>query len=407
MINKDFFAALEDLEREKGIGQQTFIETLESALVFAYKKNFGSASGISVKLNPERHTIKVYSTKTVAEEITDLDREITLEEARLIKKTAKIGDVLSEEITPKEFGRIAAQTAKQVVMQRLREAERDAAVSEFTERESEVLTCIVRRIDSGNVYVDTGKGQIEGILMPGDQVDGEKYAVNDKLKVFVKKVRNTPKGPQIVVSRTSAGLVRRLFEIEIPEIRQGLIEIKSIARDAGQRTKIAVYTEEPGVEAVGACVGNNGVRVNAIVSELGGEKIDIVLWCEDPLEFIARALSPAKVILVEAMGDEKIARVVVPDDKLSLAIGRSGQNARLAARLTGWKIDVKPESAVENTGRAGVSDDSSDEISKDETAEELSSDDGGALEEVKQDTEISEDITGDISFDDINLDDEI
>lgn len=344
MINKDFFLALEDLEREKGIPKETFIETLESALVFAYKKNFGSASGISVKLNPERNTIRVFSTKVVAEEIVDSDKEITLEEARLIKKTAKAGDVLSEEITPKDFGRIAAQTAKQVVMQRLREAERDAAVTELTEKEAEVLTCIVRRIDGDNVYVDTGKNQVEGILMKNDQPDGEKYAVNDKLKVFVKKVRQTPKGPQIVVSRTSAGLVRKLFEIEVPEIRQGLVEIKSIARDAGQRTKVAVYTEEEGIEAVGACVGNNGARVNAIVSELGGEKIDIVPWSEDPLEFIARALSPAKVILVEAIGDEKIAKVIVPDDKLSLAIGKAGQNARLAARLTGWKIDVKPES---------------------------------------------------------------
>ena len=343
MINKDFFLALEDLEREKGISQDAFIETLEGALVFAYKKNFGESSGISVKLNPERNTIKVYSTKTVVSEILDYDREITLEDAKKLKKTAKVGDVLSEEITPKEFGRIAAQTAKQVVMQRLREAERDVAATEFSEKESEVLTCVIRRIESGNVFVDIGKGQIEGILMPGDQIDGEKYEINDKLKVFVKKVRNSPKGLQIVVSRTSAGLVKRLFEIEVPEIRQGLVEIKSIARDAGQRTKIAVYTEESGLDAVGSCVGSKGMRVNAIVAELGGEKIDIVPWCEDPLEFIARALSPAKVILVEALDEEKTARVVVPADKLSLAIGREGQNARLAARLTGWKIDVKSD----------------------------------------------------------------
>jgi len=351
MINKDFFLALEDLEREKGISQKAFIDTLESALVFAYKKNFGEASGIAVKLNPERHTIKVYSTKTVVAEILDPDKEITVEQARQTKKTARVGDVLSEEITPKEFGRIAAQTAKQVVMQRLREAERDVAVTEYTEKENEVLTCIIRRVEGGNVYVDIGKGQIEGILMQGDQVDGEKYQVNDKLKVFVKKVRQTSKGPQIVVSRTSAGLVKRLFEIEVPEIRQGLVEIKSIARDAGQRTKIAVYTEEAGLDPVGACVGTKGMRVNAIVSELGGEKIDIVPWCEDPLEFIARALSPAKVISVEALSEEKSARIIVPSDKLSLAIGREGQNARLAARLTGWKIDVKPDNLNANANK--------------------------------------------------------
>lgn len=250
MINKDFFLALEDLEREKGIRQETFIETLESALVFAYKKNFGSASGISVKLNPEKNTIKVYGIKTVVEEITDPDREITLEEAREIKKTAKVGDVLTEEITPKDFGRIAAQTAKQVIMQRLKEIERDVAVEEFTEKENEVLTCIVRRIEGTNVFVDIGKGQIEGILMAGDQINGEHYEVNDKFKVYVKKVRTTAKGPQIVVSRTSAGLVKRLFENEVPEIRQGLVVIKSIARDAGQRTKMAVFTEESGIDPV-------------------------------------------------------------------------------------------------------------------------------------------------------------
>ena len=344
MINKDFFLALEDLEREKGIRQETFIETLESALVFAYKKNFGSSSGISVKLNPEKNTIKVYGVKTVVEEITDPDREILLEEAREIKKSAKVGDVLTEEITPKDFGRIAAQTAKQVIMQRLKEIERDVAVEEFTEKENEVLTCIVRRIEGTNVFVDIGKGQIEGILMPGDQINGEHYEVNDKFRVYVKKVRTTAKGPQIVVSRTSAGLVKRLFENEVPEIRQGLVLVKSIARDAGQRTKIAVATEESGIDPVGACVGNKGTRVNAVVSELGGEKIDIIPWSEDPLEFIARALSPAKVILVQTNSEEKSAKVIVPDDKLSLAIGKDGQNARLAARLTGWKIDVKSRS---------------------------------------------------------------
>lgn len=344
MINKDFFLALEDLEREKGISQDAFIEALENALVFAYKKNFGEASGISVKLYPDKNTIKVYSIRDIVEEVVNKDKEISLEDAKIIKKSVKVGDVLTEEITPKDFGRIAAQTAKQVIMQKLRDTERDNAYVEFTEKENEILTCIIRRIENGNVFVDIGKGQIEGILMPGDQIHGERYELNDKLKVFVKKVRNTSKGPQIVVSRSSAGLVKRLFENEVPEIHQGLVLIKSIARDAGQRTKIAVFTEDKDIDAVGSCVGNKGARVNAIVDELGGEKIDIIPWSEDPLEFIARSLSPARVIMVQVNTDEKTAKVIVPDDKLSLAIGRDGQNARLAARLTGWKIDVKSQS---------------------------------------------------------------
>lgn len=341
MINKDFFLALEDLEREKGIPPEVFIEALENALVFAYKKNFGESAGISVKLDPEKNQIRVYSIRDVVEEVTDPDHEISLEEAREIRKNVKVGDQLIDEITPKDFGRIAAQTAKQVIMQKLRDTERDLAFSEFSQKENEILNCTVRRIENGNVFVDIGKGQIEGILMPGDQIRGENYQLNDRIKVFVKKVRTTSKGPQIVVSRSSAGLVKRLFELEVPEISHGIVVIKEIARDAGQRTKMAVWSEDPNVDAVGACVGNKGVRVNAVVAELGGEKIDIIPWSEDPLEFIARALSPAKVLMVQTNAEEKTAKVIVPDDKLSLAIGRDGQNARLAARLTHWKIDVK------------------------------------------------------------------
>jgi N utilization substance protein A len=341
MVNKDFFLALEDLEREKGIKQETFLEALEAALVLAYKKNYGEASGISVKLFPDKNTIRVFATKKVVKEVTDPDKEISLEEAHLLKKSYKEGDEISEEVTPKSFGRIAAQTAKQVMLQKLREAERDVAMEEFTEKENEIFTGIIRRIEGKNVFIDIGKGQLEGILMPADQVEGEKYEINDRIKVYVKKVRNTPKGPQVVVSRTSTGLVKRLFENEVPEIRQNVVIIKSIARDPGNRTKIAVFSQDAGVDAIGACVGNKGVRVNAVVSELGGEKIDIIPWCEDPLEFIAMSLSPAKVLMVQANYDEKTAKVIVPDDKLSLAIGKDGQNARLAARLTGWKIDVK------------------------------------------------------------------
>ena len=350
MTNQDFFNALVDLEREKGISQEVFISALENALVFAYKKSTGDVSGIQVKLNPEKKTIRIYSVKYVVGEVVDPEKEITLEEAKEVKKTAKIGDVLSTEIMPKNFGRIAAQTAKQVIMQKLREIERENTVNEFEDKEGELMACTIRRIEEGNIYVEIGGNQIEGVLMPKDQVPGEKYELNQRLNVFVKKVKNSGKVAQIVVSRTANGLVKRLFENEVPEIKQGVVQIKGIAREPGQRTKIAIYSEDPMVDAVGACVGNKGVRVNAIVSELGGEKIDIIPWGENPLEFIARALSPAKVIKVSELDAENTARAIVPDDKLSLAIGRNGQNARLAVRLTGWKIDVKSESNALSEG---------------------------------------------------------
>lgn len=344
MVNKDFFLALEDLEAEKGISREVFIETLENALVIAYKRNSGVSGGVEVRLNPEKAKIQIFSVRNVVEVVEDKDKEISLEEARLIKKTCKPGDVISEEIFPKDFGRIAAQTAKQVIMQKLRETERDNTITEFSDKENQIMNCIVRRIEDKTVFVEIGKGEIEGVLLPNDQVAGERYELNQKIKVFVKRVRNTGRTAQIQVSRTAAGLVSRLFENEVPEIRQGIVEIKAISREAGARTKIAIHSTDPNVDAVGACVGNKGARVNAIVQELNGEKIDIVLWSEDPLEYIAKALSPAKVIRVSAIEGEKVATVVVPDDKLSLAIGRDGQNARLAARLTGWKIDVKSES---------------------------------------------------------------
>jgi N utilization substance protein A len=346
MINQDFFLALEDLEREKGISQEVFISALETALVSAYKKATGDVGGIAVKLNPEKKTIKIYSTKNVVEEVLDPEKEISVEDAVLIKKSYKAGDVISTEIATKNFGRIAAQTAKQIIMQKLREIERDNTVSEFEDREGELMTCNVHRIEDGNVYVELGGNQIEGILMPKDQVPGEKYEVNQKLNVYVKRVKNAGKVAQIVVSRTANGLVKRLFENEVPEIKQGIVVIKGVARDPGQRTKIAIYSEDPSVDALGACVGNKGARVNAVVEQLGGEKIDIIPWSENPLEFIAKALSPAKVVKVIQLEGENSARVIVPDDKLSLAIGRSGQNARLAVRLTGWKIDVKSESSA-------------------------------------------------------------
>ncbi len=345
MISKDFFLALDQLELEKGISKDAFIETLEAALVFAYKKHYGDSARIVVRLNKEKGTIKVFAMKDVVEEISDQENEILLEDALKENSRIKVGEALIKEITPKDFGRIAAQTAKHVIMQRLREFERNAAMTEFTDKENEILTGIIRRTDGQMYYIDLGKGNVEGVLLAQDQIKTEKYNLNDKIKVFVKKVRSTAQGPQVVVSRTSAGLVRKLFENEVPEIRQGLVEIKSVAREAGQRTKIAIYSSDTNIDPVGACVGAKGVRVNAIVNELGGEKMDIIPWCEDPLEFIARSLSPAEVKYVEGNEDEKKAKVVVADDKLSLAIGKEGQNARLAARLTGWKIDVKSQSA--------------------------------------------------------------
>ena len=355
MINQDFFMALEALEKEKGISQEEFIKALEDAMVIAYKKEMRVTGGVSIKLNPEKKSINVYSVRNVVEEVVDPDKEITEEEAKLVKKSIKVGDVLTVEIKPKDFGRIAAQTAKQVLMQKLREIERDNTVSEFEDKEGELMTCSVRRVENGNVYVEIGGNQIEGVLLPRDQVPGEKYEVNQRLNVYVKKVKNAGRNSQIMVSRSSSGLVKRVFENEVPEIKQGIVVIKSIARDPGQRTKIAIYSEDPMVDAIGACVGNKGARVNAIVSELGGEKIDIIPWSENPLEYISKALSPARVIKVIQTGDES-AIAIVPDDKLSLAIGRSGQNARLAVKLTGWKIDVKSESvAIEELGDIGSS----------------------------------------------------
>ncbi len=345
MINQDFFLALEDLEREKGISQAEFISALENALVIAYKKSTGTSGGVEVRLNPEKKSIKIYSTRFIVEEVVDPEKEVSLEEAQQVKKSYKAGDIMTTEIISKNFGRIAAQTAKQVLMQKLREIEHENTVSEFEDKEGELMACTVRRIEDGNVYVEIGGNQIEGVLMPKDQVPGEKYELNQRLNVFVKRVRSVGKVAQIVVSRTSTGLVKRLFENEVPEIKQGVVLVKGIARDAGQRTKIAIASEDPMIDAVGACVGNKGARVNAIVNELGGEKIDIIQWSENPLEYISRALSPARVTKVIQTGDDS-ATAIVPDDKLSLAIGRSGQNARLAVRLTGWKIDVKSESTV-------------------------------------------------------------
>lgn len=346
MVNKDFFQALIDLEEQKGINKDYFIESLEAALTSAYKKNFGEAKSAFVKLNPEKNTIKIYSYKTVVAEVLDSDKEISLVEAKLIKKSYKIGDVVQEEVTPKNFGRIAAQTAKQVVMQRLREAERSKLMDEVNTKQDELVTGIVRRIEGDNIYVDLGMTQIEGVLALKDQIPGEKYKINDRIKVVVKTIKEGYASSYVQLSRSSASFVRKLFELEVPEIANGEIIIKNIVREAGYRTKMSVYSHNKNLDCIGACVGNKGMRVNEIVNELNGEKIDIIPYSEDAGEYIISALSPATVLYIHTNPEDKTSLAVVPDDKLSLAIGKSGQNVRLAARLTGWKIDVKAKSAV-------------------------------------------------------------
>ena len=346
MINKDFFQALQDLEIQKGVSKEFFIEALESALTSAYKKNFGEAKSAFVKLNPEKNTIKVYSYKTVVETVEDPDKEMSLVEAKTIKKSAKVGDVMQNEETPKNFGRIAAQTAKQVVMQRLREHERTRVMDEVSGKKGKLITAIVRRIEGDSVYCDIGMNQVEGVLGKSDRIPNEKYIPNSRIKVYVKAVRESYNMPFIQLSRTCTDFVRELFTLEVPEIAVGDVEIKNISREAGNRTKISVASNRIDIDAVGACVGAKNMRISSIINELNGEKVDVVLYSENPMEYITAALSPATVLHIEINQEAKQSLVIVPDDKLSLAIGKSGQNVRLAARLTGWKIDVKAKSAV-------------------------------------------------------------
>lgn len=356
MINsKDFFIALDLLEKEKKIDKEFFIAALESALTSAYKKNFGEAKSATVKLNPEKNTIKVLAYKTVVDEVEDPDKEISLQDAKQIKSTYKVGDMVSEEVTPKSFGRIAAQTARQVVMQKLREAERDNISSELSSKSDNLITAIVRRMDIKNVYVELSGMDTEGVMMPNDQIPGETFSVGDHIKVCIKKIRETNYGSQVQVTRTNVAFVKKLFELEVPEIENGDIEIKNIVREAGVRTKIAVYSKDKNVDPVGVCVGSHGTRINSILNELKVEKVDIIPYIEDSFEYIAAALSPAEVISVEINEAEKSAKVIVPDNKLSLAIGKEGLNVRLAAKLTGWKIDVKSESKAEKESKETLS----------------------------------------------------
>lgn len=344
MTNKDFFLALDALEQEKGISKEYFIEALQTALATAYKRNFDEVKPVMVELKPEKSSIDIYAYRTVVAEVVDPTAEIALQDAKLIKKSYKIGDKVKEPLAPKEFGRIAAGTAKQVITQKLREKEKNSAYGEFANKVDTLMTGIVNRLDAGTVYVEFPGTNIEGVMMSYDQIATEKYNVGDRIKVYVKKLRETAYGVQAIVSRSNAGFVKKLFELEVPEIQDGVVEIINVVREVGYRTKIAIHSKDPNVDALGACVGQKGVRVNSIVYSLGGEKIDIIVYSDDPFEYIARALSPAKVISVEIDEITKSARVIVPDDKLSLAIGKGGQNVRLAAKLVNWKIDVKSES---------------------------------------------------------------
>ena len=308
-------------------------EAVEEALVTAYKKNFGSNQNVRVDLNRTSGELHVYAQKHVVETAEDSANEITLEDARKIDPRYELDDIVEIEVTPKNFGRIAAQNAKQVVVQRIREAERGMVFEKYYNRENDIVTGVIQRMENRNVYIDLGKA--EAVLTVGEQIPGEIYEYHDRMKTYILEVRKTSKGPQIMVSRTHPGLLKRLFELEVPEIHDGLVEIKSVAREPGMRSKIAVYTKDENIDPVGACVGQKGMRVQAIVNELRGEKIDIVKYSDDPAQYVANALSPAKVVSTEILESEKICRVVVPDYQLSLAIGKEGQNARLAAKLTG------------------------------------------------------------------------
>ena len=343
-MNEEFLSALFAIEKEKGVKKEILFDAIEAALVSAYKRNFNTAANVRVLLDRESGSIKVYTRLNVVAEVSQPLHEISLAAAREIDSAYQLEDIVEKEVTPKNFGRIAAQTAKQVVIQRIREAEREIVFDEYIDREEDIITGIVQRFEQKNVVVDLGKA--EAVILPAEQMPNDEYKQGERIKAYITEVRRTTKGPQIFVSRTHPGLLKRLFELEVPEIFDGTVEIRSVAREAGYRSKMAVYSKNKDVDPVGACVGPKGARVQAIVTELNGEKVDIVKWDEENELFVGNALSPAKVVSVKLQADHKIASVVVPDYQLSLAIGKEGQNARLAAKLTGWKIDISSESQV-------------------------------------------------------------
>ena len=350
-MNKDFLDALTELEREKNISKEDIITAIEDAVELAYKKNYGNYPNVRVLVDREDGEVLVLMSKEVVSEVEDDMMEVSLEEARSYDERYEVGDVIEYQVDPKDFGRIAAQTAKQVVVQRIREAERRNSYDEFVNKQGEIVTAKIERINNGTMFLSVGNS--EGILPLSEQVKTESFNVGDRIKVYVIDVKKATKGPQIFLSRSHPGLVRRLFELEVPEISDGTVEIKGIAREAGSRTKIAVYSHDENVDPVGACVGNRGTRVQNIVDELFGEKIDIIVWDEDPAVLISNVLKPAEVegVYINYVSEkEKMATAVVPEQQLSLAIGREGQNVRLAARVSGWKIDIKSKSQLEDSG---------------------------------------------------------
>ena len=340
--NKELILALEELEKEKGIKKEYLLESIETALLTAYKRNFDALDNVKIVMDPQTGATHVYSIKEVMEHANDTALEISLEDAKKINKDVDIGDSVEVEIVPRNFGRIAAQTAKQVIIQKLREAEREIIYTEFNDRKGEIVSGIIQKADKNIVVMDLGR--LEGIMPTKEQMPTETYHVNDKIKGYVLDVERGAKGaPQVIVSRSHPDFVRKLLEFEIPEIYEGVIEIKSVSRDPGYRSKVAVYSPDPNIDPVGSCVGQKGVRIQNVINELKGEKIDVIEWNEDPAIYISSALLPAKILAVDIKEEEKFAQVIVPDDQLSLAIGKSGQNARLAAKLTNWKIDIKSE----------------------------------------------------------------
>ncbi|MCI2802465.1 transcription termination factor NusA [Staphylococcus pettenkoferi] len=348
MSSNELLLATEYLEKEKKIPREVLIDAIEAALITAYKKNYDSARNVRVELNMDEGTFKVIARKNVVEEVNDHRDEVELSTALVKNPAYEVGDIYEEDVTPQDFGRVGAQAAKQAVMQRLRDAEREILYDEFIDKEDDIMTGLIDRVDHRYVYVNLGR--TEAVLSEAERSPNEKYIPNERIKVYVNKVEQTTKGPQIYVSRSHPGLLKRLFEQEVPEIFDGTVIVKSVAREAGDRSKISVYSDNPDIDAVGSCVGSKGARVEAVVDELGGEKIDIVQWDEDPKVFVKNALSPSQVLEVIVDEEEQATIVVVPDYQLSLAIGKRGQNARLAAKLTGWKIDIKSESDAREEG---------------------------------------------------------
>jgi N utilization substance protein A len=391
-MNMEFIEALHELEKDRGIAAEILFEAIEAALISAYKKNFGSLQNVRVSIDRLTGEFKVFTRKTVVEEVEDARTEVSLADASLIDPNYALDDVVEYEVTPRDFGRIAAQTAKQVVVQRIREAERGMIYEEFINREGDIVTGVVQRYEQKNVIIDLGK--VEAILPMQEQIPGEEYQSFERLKTYVVEVKKTKKGSQIMLSRTHPGLIKRLFELEVPEIHDGLVEIKGISREAGARSKIAVHSKEPNIDPVGACVGPKGSRVQTIVTELKGEKIDIINYSLDPQEFVANSLSPAKVVFVKTNTAGKTALVVVPDYQLSLAIGKEGQNARLAAKLTGWKIDIKSETQASAQNLLADNEDYDEEYDQDYDGEYAEYDDYDEEYDAEYDTEYDDEYDG-------------